>query len=206
MRTNREMMALARESLQGRWKIAVAGVVIYLITTSAITWLFYYLREVKKYNDVFFIVSFVFEFALSASIMFIFTFFYLNLARKKTVKIDLVFLGVRRFWAVFLAYILIVIYISLWFFLFIIPGVIAAYRYAMAFYILADNPEMGGIDAIRKSAEMMKGHKLKLFFLHCRFAGWGLLSLLTLGIGYFWLLPYFMVSNSQFYMELKSQG
>lgn len=95
------------------------------------------------------------------------------------------------------------LYILLWGLLFVIPGIIAAYRYAMAPFILAENPGMTASEAIKASKEMMYGHKAELFFLGLSFLGWELLNILTLGIGSFWLSPYMNASYAAFYRNLS---
>jgi len=85
----------------------------------------------------------------------------------------------------------------------IIPAVIAQYRYSQTYYILNDVPGVGPLDAIRRSTQMMKGNKWKLFCLQCRFIGWALLCILTLGLGFLWLTPYMLVSFSSFYDDVK---
>ncbi|HEX2965583.1 MAG TPA: DUF975 family protein, partial [Syntrophorhabdaceae bacterium] len=62
------------------------------------------------------------------------------------------------------------------------------------------------MDAIRKSKELMDGHKMKLFKLLLSFLGWALLCILTLGIGFLWLAPYVMLSLTTFYEDLKGDG
>ena len=52
---------------------------------------------------------------------------------------------------------------------------------------------------------MMNGHKFDLFYLHLTFIGWGILSLLTLGIGFLWLNPYMMTAQAQFYEDVKAE-
>ena len=91
----------------------------------------------------------------------------------------------------------------LWSLLLIIPGIVAAYRYSMAFYILNDNPEMSAKAALDESKRMMAGYKGKLFCLQLSFIGWGFLCLFTLGIGYLWLTPYIQTSMAYFYQNLK---
>ena len=80
-----------------------------------------------------------------------------------------------------------------------------AYAYSMTPYILDEHPEIGAWDASKRSREMMKGHKLRLFWLDLSFIGWFLLSILTLGIGFLWLIPYNEVSRVAFYNDLKAQ-
>ena len=72
------------------------------------------------------------------------------------------------------------IFVFLWSMLFIIPGIIAAYRYSMATYIMAENPNMQATDAIERSKALMDGHKGDLFCLDLSFIGWALLASLTL--------------------------
>lgn len=105
----------------------------------------------------------------------------------------------HKVWGYFLMYIL----IMLWSLLLIIPGIIKALSYAMTPYILEDNPELSASDAIHLSRTMMKGHKFDLFYLFLGFLGWLLLSILTLGIGLLWLIPYMQTAFAAFYQEVK---
>lgn len=94
----------------------------------------------------------------------------------------------------------------LWSLLLIIPGIIKSYAYAMTFYIALDNPELPANDCIDASKEMMRGHKWNLFVLDLSFIGWWFLSILSCGIGFLWLVPYFMSSRAIFYEKLKAQS
>lgn len=76
------------------------------------------------------------------------------------------------------------IYTFLWTLLLIVPGIIKGLSYAMALYIVSDNPEIGCDEAIERSMAMMRGHKMRLFLMQLGMIGWSLLSLLTLGIAY----------------------
>jgi len=80
-----------------------------------------------------------------------------------------------------------------------IPAYIAYYRYSMSFYILADNPDIGPLEAIRQSKAMMKGNKWKFFCLQLSFIGWGILSCFTFFILMLWITPYMQVSAVAFY-------
>lgn len=97
----------------------------------------------------------------------------------------------------------------LWFipliFLALIPALIAQFRYSQTYYILNDFAGVGPLEAIRRSTQMMKGNKWKLFCLQFRFIGWAFLCVLTFGIGFLWLAPYMMVSMSRFYDDVKGQ-
>ncbi len=95
--------------------------------------------------------------------------------------------------------------IALWSLLFIIPGIIKSYSYALVYYIKADHPEYSWRECLNESEELMRGHKMDLFLLHLSFIGWALLSMLTCGIGSIWVNAYQMTSTAVFYDELKSQ-
>ena len=94
----------------------------------------------------------------------------------------------------------------LWGFLFIIPGVIKSYEYAIIPYILADDADISSKDAFKKAKQMMKGNKWRLFKLEFSFIGWSILCALTLGIGTFFLVPYVNAANAEFYAELKNKN
>ena len=67
--------------------------------------------------------------------------------------------------------------VLLWSLLLVVPGLVAAYRYAMADYILYRHPEMGVMDVLRESKRCMQGRKGGLFCLHLSFLGWMLLTI-----------------------------
>ena len=105
----------------------------------------------------------------------------------------------------FLLSLLTTIFIVLWSLLLVIPGIIAAFRYAMAPFILYEHPEMSAMDAIRASKKMMDGHKWELFCLNISFIGWAILSALTCGIGFLFLNPYMSQAYASFYRSLKGE-
>ena len=110
-----------------------------------------------------------------------------------------------QYWRNVAGILLMNLFIALWTLLFIIPGIIKSFAYAMTPYILKDNPELGPNDARLKSIEMMRGHKWKLFGLELSFIGWFLLCILSLGIGFIWLAPYFNTAHAAFYCDLLEE-
>lgn len=77
--------------------------------------------------------------------------------------------------------------------LLIVPGIIAVYCYSMADYLLAAHPNLGPIEAIRRSAKRMKGRKTKLFCLQLGFIGWAALCALPHIVINLWARPAFVV-------------
>ncbi len=94
------------------------------------------------------------------------------------------------------------LYTLLWSFLLIIPGIIAALSYAMTPFILEEHPELTANEAIRRSKELMRGHKTDLFILELTFIGWSLLCILTLNLGHIALNPYKNAAYAVFYREI----
>lgn len=90
--------------------------------------------------------------------------------------------------------------------LLIIPGVIAAYSFAMTEYVLAEHPELSAREAIRRSREIMAGNRWRFFCLGMSFIGWALLAGLTFGIGNLFLNPYMQAANAAFYRDVSNTG
>lgn len=70
------------------------------------------------------------------------------------------------------------LFIFLWSLLFVIPGIIAAYRFSMADYLLSVHPEMGVMEVLQESKARMAGRKWRMFCLELSFIGWDLLSMI----------------------------
>lgn len=94
------------------------------------------------------------------------------------------------------------LFIVLWSFLFVIPGIVKSYSYSMAAYIAAENPDMSATDAITESKLLMDGNKWRLFCLDLSFIGWSILCVFTLGIGTLFLRPYREAAFAAFYREI----
>lgn len=88
----------------------------------------------------------------------------------------------------------------------IIYCIIKAYLYVLSYYILYDNPTMTGKEIVEESARLMKGNRWSFLWLGLTFIGWAILSIFTLYIGYFWLIPYFMVTFVCFYESLAKNS
>ena len=130
-----------------------------------------------------------------------FSVFFLNLIRKEDIRYERLFDGYKDFIRVFLMEFFYIIAVTIGICLLIIPGIILAIGLMMAPYILKDDQEISAMDALKKSWEITKGHKMKLFWLGLSFIGWIILSLMTLGIGFFFLVPYMDTTFAHYYEE-----
>ena len=84
-------------------------------------------------------------------------------------------------------------------------GVVIKLPFAMAFYILADNPQMKGREALKKSASLMKGQMMQYLVLQISFIPLMFLSILFLYVGLLWVMPYIYATNTIFYMDVTGE-
>lgn len=99
------------------------------------------------------------------------------------------------------------LFIVLWTFLFVIPGIIKSYEYMMVPYILAENPGMDRREVFQISKEMMDGHKWDAFILDLSFIGWELLSFFTCGLlSIFFINPYREATYAEVYRFNKQMA
>ena len=180
-----ELKNRAKQSLTGNWGAAILGLVIYgaivsLLSTTGVG-------------------SFV-----TGLVSLGYISLYISLLRGKTPTFEGSISAVtENIGTKFVSTLLVMLYTFLWSLLFIIPGIVKSYSYAMTPYILLDRPELSATDAIKESEKMMNGHKMELFILDLSFIGWILLSMLTCGILVLYVEPYMMATKSAFYLELK---
>lgn len=97
--------------------------------------------------------------------------------------------------------ILVGLFTALWTLLFVIPGLIAAYGYRQAVYLMLDHPDWSCLRCIRESKALMRGHKWELFVLDLSFLGWALLTGLFFPV-YVYVLPFMELSYAEYYNRL----
>ena len=193
MTANQDLMTLARQQLKGMWGLGVWVTIITFAISIGLSLIPH--------------VGGIIDFIITGPFMIGIAMFYLRVARKQNVpRVSKIFEGFNYFGAGFVASLIMTIFIILWALLLIIPGIVAGLSYAMTYFILAENPQTRALDAIRKSKDMMKGSRWKLFCLGLRFIGWLILGILSLGIGFLWIMPYFWTSVANFYMDIKGDA
>lgn len=100
---------------------------------------------------------------------------------------------------------LVSLFTALWSLLFVIPGIVKSYSYAMTYYIAFDRPYLSANDCITESRRMMDGHKMRLFLLDLSFIGWYIVGALCLGIGTLWVDAYHRMARANFYEDLSAR-
>lgn len=210
MKTNQDYKNAALAALKGSWAQAVLATVIYLAVAGSTGLLG------EAANPQFFpagVILLMTGSTLLVSILLLmplevgFYNTYKELLRNGDREItgNMFKLAFNKYGKNVLGMFLVGLFTLLWMLLLVIPGVIKAFSYAMTPFILVDKPELSANQAIDLSRAMMKGHKFDLFWLELSFIGWILLSILTLGVGFFWLIPYMYASISSFYEDVKAE-
>ena len=95
------------------------------------------------------------------------------------------------------------IFISLGFICLIIPGIIVALILSQVSYIIVDEDNLDTMAILKKSADMMNGHKGEYFILGLSFIGWILLCMFIIPIIY--VIPYTTITFALYYENLKKQ-
>ena len=192
---NSTLVKQAKDLLSGRWGQAVLVFLLFIVLSAASQFAF---RDNVG-------LQLVFQLAVGAVFPLGLAVIGLAYARQQEVRIEMLFEGFKHLLPSLLAYLIITIITLLGVLLFIVPGVILSIGLSMTFFIMADDRSISAVDAVKKSWEMMNGYKMKLFKIQLRMIGLGLLCILTLGIGFFFLLPYYYTLMALFYDDIQPE-
>ena len=132
--------------------------------------------------------------------------YHINLVKKQRGDIKTLFVHKDKLWHGFCINFWMVLYTFLWTLCLVVPGIMAGYSYAMAYYVANDHPEMTAREVLTASKEMMHGHRWRLFCLDVSFLGWLIVGGLTLGIGSYAVAPYYESAQAHFYQDLLNHG
>lgn len=214
----KDIKSNARRSLDGHWGIAILASFIAGIcgaTGSSITYStdevdFSKFSELSSQELITTIAVFAGAILLGLIVSLVVTSlvsvgyaqFNINLIDGIKPRIITLFSKWKQVWTSVAANILVFVRVLFGCIFFIIPGIIAAYKYAMINYVIAENPGISAREALETSKNIMKGHKLRFFLFGLSFIGWILLTVLTLGIASIWTLPYMQASYAAFYKEI----
>ena len=214
--------SMARRALKNYWWLAVGVTLLASIlggTSSGFTPSFnitvngddltqYYPEALRHALRVFLPISGIVslaQFVIGGSVSIGHNRFCLKLVDGEEARFEDLFSGFDIFGNAFVLNLLITLKVIAWSLLFVIPGIIAAYRYRMALYLLLDHPEMSVMQCIRESKRMMKGHKGELFVMDLSFLGWAILESIPV-FGYavqVWTTPYISMSYVLYYEALR---
>ncbi len=185
MQSTGAIMSSAHNALKGRWGKAILVYVIMIAISAATSFI--------PFGSL----------IIGGPIALGLAIFFLGYVKGEDREIEDMFKGFNDFGRSLAVYILMILIIIAGTILFIIPGIIAGLGLSMTYFILAENPALSPVDALKKSWEMMNGHKADLFVMSLALFGLSILCLFTLGIGFLWLAPYSQACFVKFYEEIK---
>ena len=135
-----------------------------------------------------------------------FSLFVMNSVRRSQPAIGNLLDGFGMFPRVLFLIILQIVFIFLWSLLLVIPGIVAAYRYSFAVYVMIDHPEMSAMDCLRESKRLTTGYKRQLFLLDLSFILWFLLTMIPI-VGYIaqvYVTPYMESARVLYYEQIRA--
>lgn len=192
---NFQLRADARNALKGNWVSMILGCTLIVGGSMAVNFILDFIPIIGW-------ILGIFVGAIAAKAMIHFCFYLIE--NGKT-SLDVISKGLDNWFDTGIALLLVGIFSILWSLLLFVPGIVKGLAYSQTLYILIDNPELRPIDAIKESQQLMQGYKMQLFTLYLSFIGWAILSILTLGIGFLFLIPYYNLTIANFYLELKNE-
>ena len=201
MENNQFYKNRALESLEGKWTIGVVAALIAVLISQGVSILA--TTPMGQLEGSSFSCLWA---MLCLPLSWGFSVFFLNLIRNNDIRYERLFDGYRDIIRIGVTELLRCFFIAFGFILFIVPGVILGLMFSQTSFIMKDDPNIGYIDAMMKSAQMMKGHKWRLFWLTPSFTGWIILACLSLGIGFLMLAPYWFSTTAHFYEDLKAEA
>lgn len=191
--TNSEIRSEARAALSGKWATSALFMFVFCLITVLFTIAFDFVAS--KASALINILLIPLGYGVTVGL--------LRQLRGEEMQLGWMFENFnRRVWVTLL---LRYIYTVLWLLLLIVPGIIKSYSYALTEYILHDEAELTEKAAIERSMEIMHGRKMDMFLLDLSFLPWYLLSILTLGIGCLWVMPYHYTARASFYEHAKRE-
>lgn len=177
--SSRDLRAIAREALKGRWK---EGFIVCLVYYVLMTLPAEIIASIFPVTSPAQMVGALYSLLVSGPFTFGLSLYFMSAFRKREAGYGQIFAGFENFGKTFVLMLLMTLKIILWSLLLVIPGIIASFRYSQAFFILVDHPEYSASQCIEESKRMMNGNKAKLFWLSLSFIGWELLASIPVGI------------------------
>lgn len=200
-----EMRALARRALRGNWKKVAFAMGLFYVLLITLPMIVNELIPAASYTiedptlgPVEIPVMYALYFALLSGAFNLGMYSYLiHFVRRNEIHAAHIFDGFQHVLKALWLNVIVTFFIFLWSLLFLIPGIIAAFRYSQAFAVLADHPEYSAGQCLGVSKQYMKKNKGKFFCLGLSFIGWSLLAGIptTLGeLSIAWgFIPYMLI-------------
>lgn len=201
---NSEIRNVTKEVLKGKYKNVMLPFLLATLLLSLTQQQELYSSAYEAYG-----LSYVFTFGslalfIQGPISIGLATYSLSIANEKEYSYTQIISAFKHFFKALILVLLFTVSFAIGILLLIVPGIFIALMFSQIFYIMADDPETGVIDAFKKSASLMKNKKLQYLGLILRYSLFFILGVFTLGIWWLWLIPQAYVSFAIFYKELQS--
>lgn len=183
----KDIRAEARRSLKGFWKVIILISAVYSLVDIVGDF-------IPKSSTLVTVLVGVISTIYGSFFLFGYTSIILRLVRGQNVEVKDMLSG--RFLKALGMNLVVGLYTILWSLLLIIPGIIAAIKYSMTFYVWIDNPDISINEAIGRSTKMTDGHIMDIFKLGLSFIGWIALIFVPAAIVGYWHEQYFSIISS----------
>ena len=186
--------AIARKELDGYWPKVILGIFIYYIFSNIVPEFLLVFVPVGRQlvwvealqNSVqISYLSNLYTMFLSGTFLIGIHKFIIRFFRRKETDYAYVFEGFSYYFKTLVLMIVVAVRVALWSMLFLIPGIVAFYRYSQAFFILAETPSKSVYQCIEESKYLMSNNKMNLFMLDISFIGWFLLASIPQVVSYY---------------------
>ena len=180
MKSRAEIKQTAKAALSAHYGLSIGIYLLYMLIVSVASS---------------FVVGSILVLPLYVGMLFV----YLMMYKNENPSLDIMFTSAlqENYGRKLGGMLLMTLYTFLWTLLFIIPGIVKSYSYAMTPYILAKYTNVDASSAITLSRRIMNGRKVDLFVVDLSFIGWQLLNVLTFGIlGIFYVFPYIELTKA----------
>lgn len=167
----------AKLELKGRWLEAAVAFGIYVVMVGIVTFIVSNVR-IPALDGI----SAIYTWVIYGPACIGLYAYFMRLARRQNTNVRDCFEGFEDFGRSLVLGLLMLLRIFLWTLLFVIPGIIAAYRYSMAPLLMRDHPDWGASRCINESKRLMVGNKGSLFTLDLSFIGWLVLAIIPAAI------------------------
>lgn len=77
---------------------------------------------------------------------------------------------------------------------------------SQSFYLILDYPNLSALETLKMSIRVMKGHKIRLFYIQVSFLPLMILSVFTCCVGFLWVIPYMQMTMTFFFLDLMNPG
>lgn len=192
----KEAWEITKKNFGTLWKALVINVILSLIYTIGLN---YVLKGVDK--NILTIVDLVYN-LLTIPFSFGLTKYLLDVADNKKPKMPDLFYYYRHnvLEVIVLAMILSILY-SVGISLLIVPAIYFFLIFSMSQNILILN-KRNPLDAMSDSYILTRGYRLNYLMFIISYLPWFALSVITLGVGFIWFMPYFLVGQKIYYYKL----